>query len=401
MIVAAPQSAHAQSSANASPIIEAAPETEPRVCHQTYHSALAAIRSGDLPKLRVALDSLGKPDPAVASKWSFWPRTVKRKRRRRVKNGMIRPMLLDGRVCIDEIQTRSGRSRCRKWVKATPERIAAYTIRLRPSDPRPNRRERRDLNLINDTVLNQGKLTAFSEGGRFYFVVRKIVDDLTGYLDQPLNPGLCNGVSAMLAFYRTRLEPLEKRIAQLDALIRRSETRAIGAAKRLDRQMTAAAKTRRAAEGETTARLDAVAPAESGVRDALAAGELPQAGAALTRVVVALVEDRRLRLAAAAARASDVATDAAPPRAPAPAQLAQVSALPDTTAFLEGARELVDEAATRAGGRNPARTAIVGLRALETLRNARQTRQIYARFQTAVAEMLATIRSAHRRSCRC
>ncbi|MEO1264433.1 MAG: hypothetical protein AAFV26_01875, partial [Pseudomonadota bacterium] len=68
---------------------------------------------------------------------------------------------------------------------------------------------------------------------------------------------------------------------------------------------------------------------------------------------------------------------------------------------LEGARELVDEAATRAGGRNPARTAIVGLRALETLRNARQTRQIYARFQTAVTEMLATIRSAHRRSCRC
>ncbi|MEL7303224.1 MAG: hypothetical protein AAGJ53_05985 [Pseudomonadota bacterium] len=195
-VIALASLARAQSAANAAAITENAPVTEDAAepCYVRYHRRLQRIAETDLLKVKAALASLSADRSDVPRAWSFWPRTIRKKRRRRVKNGKILPMLLRGKVCTDEIETRGGRRRCRQWRSATPELIEAHTVRVRASDPRPGRAERRDLNLMNDTVLTRGQLSAFAEGGRFYYVVRKVVDDLEGYIPQPKNFGRFNRV---------------------------------------------------------------------------------------------------------------------------------------------------------------------------------------------------------------
>ncbi len=414
-LVALASLARAQSAANAAAINEGTdpPSRTSAPCHVRYHQRLQSIATEDMAQVRAALEKLTQTRTDIPRAWSFWPRTLKRKRRRRVKNGKILPMMLRGKVCTDEIETRGGRRRCRQWLPATPELIEAHTVRVRASDPRPNRAERRDLNLMNDTVLTRGKLSSFADGGRFYYLVRKLVDDLEGYVRQANNPGLCNGVQTLTAFYRTRLEPIDERVALIDSLIRRSETRAIAAATRLD-----AALKKRAAEiakkaVDTTSTTVSLATSEDAspsatmgqqrigqpltevdVKAALASTELIGAAKSLLSAVD--------RMAPATMQPGDNGAGSFANEDELAKALARVDPDADlTTMFFTRARVRVDQAQVRAGGRSAARRAIIGLRALETLHIARRTRAIYTDFVRDVTRTLETIRQAHRASCDC
>ena len=164
------------------------------------------------------------------------------------------PLRYRGRVCVDETTTATGRAKCLKWEPASRELIAEYTLWLPKPDPSPGRRERSEMRLLTDTIKTQGALTGFQEEGKFYWLVRRLVEDLRGYLTQPHNPGMCSGAPTMVTFYRSQMLPLQERIARLRQIESRAQKRAQSQLARLTKALIARVQGQRDAIQKAAAR---------------------------------------------------------------------------------------------------------------------------------------------------
>ena len=178
------------------------PTRDPAACARRFHTALSQIGANQGDKLDHALASVRETDESVTPGWVFWSPF---QRRRRQANGVVKPAVLDGLVCIRSVIGRGGRERCMKWAPATPDLIAELTRKAKLPDPTPDRRTLRDLRMLDSYVRNRGALVSFRRGGKFYFLAERIVDELKAYLTQPYRVQICSGVKTMLDFYGRQL----------------------------------------------------------------------------------------------------------------------------------------------------------------------------------------------------
>ncbi|MEO1266216.1 MAG: hypothetical protein AAFV26_10985 [Pseudomonadota bacterium] len=359
--------------ANAAPTA-AAPSDEPppRACTATYHDDLQTLAQREVPKLKSELDAILAPRAEINRRWYFWDTKSKRRSRRRGPDGRVRPMRLRGRVCVNETYTSRGRLRCRKWAKATPQLVARLSRWIPRRDPYPARRVRRELRFLNDTVINRGAISAFQSGGRFYWLVRRLVIDLENYLTQPPSAGICTGVPTLISFYMEQLEPFDERIAFVKKLEARAQRRLETSLKALGRLRNAAAK---AAARESTED-DSDNPAR------LASLERPPTP-----------DPARLNTEEAVVQAfvHDLSPLVNATSAPANASI---------TTFAD-ARLALDVERLVAPSKKRHDATVKGLRAAEARQIARQTLSIYTQFRAAITDALDAIRARHSANCTC
>lgn len=337
-------------------------------CPIMYHAALQKLGLRHTPSLADALDRILTSRPGIPSDWTFW-RTSRRfaQFKRRAKNGQVAPLTSRGRVCVNETTSSRGRAVCQQWEPATEERVAELTVWLPPPDPRPGWRERAGLRLLTDTLKTQGALTGFQEGGKFYWLVRRLVEDLNGYLAQPPTRGICAGVATMIGFYRQQLGPLSTRIRDLRQIERGARQRLEGYVKTIETRRARRQASVEAPSGD--AQPTALAqPRESDQRpDTLVTW--------VSRIVSPIAPDEK---AATALRARDV------------------------PAVLSFARDWVDRLAYWQSVRATDRAEIVrALRAVETAFIAAATVRIYGEFKMAVEATLASISRKQAELCVC
>ncbi|MEO1695443.1 MAG: hypothetical protein AAFR55_09420, partial [Pseudomonadota bacterium] len=256
----------------------AAEETRaPETCSERYHNALQRLRDEALPRVKAALNDLIEPGTDRATTWTFWSPKPKRRWRRRGPDGRVKPLRSRGRICLDERWTRRGKLRCRKWARETPELRERLSRWVPRRNPRAKRAERRHLKFLNDTVANAGALSAFKEGGRFYWLIRRYVIDLEAYFTQPHSPSMCAGVPTLVSFYIQQFEPYDERIAFIDQLEKTAN-------RRLTAQITALEKINRrdrqaAEKAARKAAKEVAEAAEAAARQAAEAREAARAAA--------------------------------------------------------------------------------------------------------------------------
>ncbi|MEO1709885.1 MAG: hypothetical protein AAFR70_06425 [Pseudomonadota bacterium] len=398
-----------------------------RTCSERFYDALSTLARREVPRLQAALDAIVSPRADVPSRWYFWSPKSKRRWRRRGSDGMVRPLVRRGRVCTRGSFTRRGKFRCRRWARATPELVSSLTRWMPRRNPSPKRAVRRNLRFLNDTIVNNGAVSAFQTDGRFYWLVRRLVIDLETYLNQPPNPKICNGVPTIIAFYRTQLEPYEERIAYLDRLAAKAERRMQG-------HYASLVKLRRAAKAKAVA---AAAAAEEAARKAIKDVAIARTFASVISSAVMSVDDDGYeagpdgtraegradlgQIAETAARAQLAAAQAMfiPPPEPAAnltaeagivraflhgaAPLAEPGAAPDpaSVATFADARLALDVERIKAIPKRQHDTIVRGLRAAEMRDVAVATAGIYREFRQAVLNAYARISTRHQRSCTC
>jgi hypothetical protein len=404
--------ATASISSNASANRAAAPAaTRPLTCADKYHARLQAIADNEYRNLEAALATITSANAIVPEAWRFWlpvrPRGFSKRRR---KDGTIRPIVYRGRVCADERTMRNGRPRCFKWDPATKERIAALTRYAPPLDPAADRRERRDLRFLNDTIVSKGALSAFGEDGRFYWLVRRANEELGFYVRQDLKPGICRGVPVMMSFYAQQMKPLDDRIAYVETLAKRADARLAAQIKRLD-QMEAGRR-----ERDARIRREAIAAREKAEADARKARQEAAARASKADA------DGTVQPAALVAPTVELPPVPPPEREPRPlpdGRIGQVArllafltprnpddepvlntaiALPDA---LDRARAYIDQRREEPFSRQRRTRILRALRAIETRMIAETTLAIYTTYRGAVRDTLTAISQAHRETCDC
>ncbi len=193
-------------------------------CSGDFAQRLADRGPSLVGDLHTALTTARDPVADARGRWLFTQARPVRRRQRRARDGS-NLVILNGRVCTNLITSRGGRQRCRKWEPATPERIAALTQFAPPPDPRPTRNMRADLRRLTDFVRKRGALSSFREGGQFFFLSQRVVDELSAYLRQTPTARMCTGVDVMLTFYRGRLGLMRERIARPKTVQSRAERR--------------------------------------------------------------------------------------------------------------------------------------------------------------------------------
>jgi hypothetical protein len=208
-------------------------------------------------------------------------------------------------------------------------------------------------------------LTAFREGGKFYWLVRRVIEDLQTYLDQPATAGLCAGVEPMISFYRQQFEPLSERIAFVEAMLSRADRRLQASLNRL-----IALQARRIGD-DTVAQPAAIRPAPQPATVSPAAPGQQR-----------LFEFLEAHGAKLPARASGISDSRLLER-------------------LAAARTFVNTAAEPTFDTEARTRSIEGLRALETMHYADRTARIYRDFLEAVSAAFDRIEASHRTHCKC
>ncbi|MGF1651054.1 MAG: hypothetical protein ACFCUN_11450 [Hyphomicrobiaceae bacterium] len=366
-------------------------------CSQAYHQALQSIGPDLSDSLDQALARLLEPDRPAQNvgaehlserrgPWTFYTRVRPTGIDRRITaDGRVRPLQHRGQVCLAEAIAPDGRPRCQQWTRATPTLIEDLTLFRSDADPQPNRSERDDLSLLTDTLATNGRLSAFQDDGRFYWLVRRIVIEMKDYLAQPPTPSLCTGVPGMLKFYADQLAPMRERAAGIHSAELRARRRLADAAQRLHRL-----------DAARLARQPASTPAMTSQSLAV------DTEAQLARTIVSLVArlDAPLGVRWSGPAASAFTYPALRPRRHAIRSLERTPTLQDK---LLRAREIVDRRprlVSKARARRRAHI-VVALRSAEAIATARRTAAIYDRFLDAVDGSVAAIRSEHLRTCTC
>lgn len=355
----------------------AASQSEALTCAARYHIELGTLGRTEIPRLKSALQTIVEPRLDRPTSWVFWSQRSKRRWRRRGKDGRVMPMRSRGRVCIRERVNRRGRVRCQRWARATPALVARLTRWVPRVNPSPKRAERTQIRFLNDTVKNAGALSAFQTDGRFYWLVRRLVIDLEGYLNQPQSKNMCAGVTTMLSFYREQLEPMEDRIAYVETLARDAQ-------RRLRRQLQIIAKLDAAEAKKARADGEGDGDSDDG-GEITAASVTPVAFTPVTEVTTDTVTS-----------AVEALMRNLPP-------LVELGSAPPAGSIktLADARLALDAERLPAIPKRRHDAIVRALRAVEARDVAQDTKAIYSDFRDAIFVGLERIAGAHAASCDC
>lgn len=368
-----------QTAATTSSRTEQAPSSETGTdtsnCANAFATSLARFAKIQVPKLTQALQTARSRTSGIPSNWMFANTQRLQNRYRRLStDGQLQPIILRGRICTKVVTDRRNRPRCRKWQRATPERIAALTRKVAPPDPRPDRRERRDMRTLRASLRAQGALVAFRSGGRFYFLSDRLISELTSYLRQRPTPRMCSGVRTMTGFYRKQLGPIQTRMGAFLPIRQRIGRRISTARLQIAKQSTQIGLETNANQAENTPPMQVPPKSTKSPRAA------PTDGANFRRHLTFFVQS----------------AGADPSRLP--------TGTKSDWELLKAARALIDSIATapeNAASSGLRAAAIRGLRALEMDRALKEWLDRYGQFTTIVEKTLVGIEKREESGCRC
>lgn len=180
----------------------------PRQCATSYHGRLADIRTRLGEELAAAEAAARVAHKSWPGRWFNWDPRKAVLRNKLSRAGFASGVIVsEDQVCEQVVLGGGGRSRCLKW-KPKPENYVPPKPKPVPAEPPPPSAD--ELKLLRGVmrfVQLKGLVPTLTRNATYYHLIRRMSDELLGFLSQPLNENLCSGTPAMLSFYRQQFLP--------------------------------------------------------------------------------------------------------------------------------------------------------------------------------------------------